>query len=146
MLRLSSASEPHWLEILPGVRFQVRPASVASILIAREAASKVLTGDEVEDATQLANVAFVRAMAQRAVIAWEGIGDLDGEPLPVTTENIDQAMNVWRVFEGFDRTYVGPALAAGEEKNGSSSSPNGTSPPATTAPAAAKPAPSAPAS
>jgi len=32
---------------------------------------------------------FARALARRALIDWVGVGDADGNPLPVTPEGID---------------------------------------------------------
>jgi hypothetical protein len=42
----------------------------------------------------------------------------EGEPVPVTPANVDGLMKVWRAFDAFDRLYVMPVLAEGEEKNG----------------------------
>ena len=42
MLRLATEREPFWLDIVPGVRAQFRPISVAAILLARTAAADVL--------------------------------------------------------------------------------------------------------
>ncbi|MER2249545.1 hypothetical protein ABS772_06400 [Methylorubrum podarium] len=60
---------------------------------------------------------LVRALARYAITEWEGIGSAEGEPVPVTPTNVDGLMKVWRAFDAFDRLYVMPLLAEGEEKN-----------------------------
>lgn len=43
MLKLEPVSaEPFWLDVLPGVRIQFQPVSVAAMLIARGAAGEAL--------------------------------------------------------------------------------------------------------
>ncbi|MFE1601633.1 hypothetical protein [Methylobacterium sp. ID0610] len=138
MLRLASSAEPSWLDLLPGVRVRVRPASVAMMLAAREAVGKVVRGDDREDVDLRTNIALVGELARRAIVEWEGVGDADGVPIPVTPEHVDRLMEHWPAFDEFDTRYVGPALRRDAEKNASSSSPNGTSEgaPITAAPAA----------
>ncbi len=56
-----------------------------------------------------------------------GIGDADGQPIPVTREAIDLLMENWPAYDAIDNLYVAPALARDAEKNASSSSSAGTS-------------------
>jgi hypothetical protein len=75
MLRLEPISrDPFWLDLLPGVRIQFRPVSVASMLLARSAAGEVLR-DGREEATTRAGEAFTRSLARSGIVGWEGIGD-----------------------------------------------------------------------
>jgi hypothetical protein len=83
-------------------------------------------------------VAFAKALARRAVLAWEGIGDADGKPIDPSPEAIDALLDVWPIFEAFQLTYVSKGLLLEQEKNASALSPNGPSAGATDT---AKPAP-----
>jgi hypothetical protein len=56
MLKLAFDREPFWLDLLPGVRVQFRPITVAAILLARTAAADVLRAGG-EDAIVKAGVA-----------------------------------------------------------------------------------------
>jgi hypothetical protein len=137
VLKLSLDVEPYWVDLLPGVRIRFRPITVASMLIAREAVGKVYRGEDQADVGVRANVALVRELAQRGIVEWEGVGDGEGKPAPVTPENIDALLNHWGAYDEIDARYVSPALERGAEKNVSSSSPAGTS---EAAPATATPA------
>ncbi|KQP99909.1 hypothetical protein ASF59_10975 [Methylobacterium sp. Leaf121] len=128
MIKLSlAASEPNWLDLLPGVRVKVRPITVASMLIAREAVSKVYRDEDQTDANARASMALVRELARRGIVEWEGVGTADGEPAPVTAETIDALLDYWSAYDALDARYVTPALRRDEEKNGFSNSPDGTS-------------------
>ena len=89
---------------------------------------------------------FAKAIARIAVTDWEGVGDADGSPVPVTPEGIDALLEVWPIFEAFQAVYVANGLLLDAEKNVSAPSPTGTSAGATaTARRAAKPCPDCPA-
>nr|WP_137829754.1 hypothetical protein [Methylobacterium sp. L1A1] len=135
MLKLDRYSGPFWLDLVPGVRVEVEPISVAAMLIAREAVAEVLApgdGAEAEDAdprevNARASVALVRALCRRGIRRWEGVGDADGNPVAVSPETIDRLLDVWPVYDALDGLYVTPALRRSAEKNASVSSPAGTS-------------------
>lgn len=128
MLKLSSAAtEPLWLDLLPGVRVKVRPITVASMLVAREAVSKVYRDQDQTDANARASMALVRELAHRGIVEWEGVGTADGEPAPVSAETVDALLDHWPAYDALDALYVTPALRRDEEKNASSNSPGGTS-------------------
>jgi hypothetical protein len=116
ILKLATDREPFWLDIVPGVRVQFRPISVAAILLARTAAADVLRAGG-EDAMVKAGVAFTSSLAHSGIAAWEGIGDADGNPVEPTKETINAALELWPVFDATDRLYVGPALIQDAEKN-----------------------------
>ena len=80
---------------------------------------------------------FAAALARRAVIDWEGVGDADGNPLPVSDEGIDALLSLWPIFEAFNLHYVSRGMLLDAEKNGSAPSPTGISAGAT---ATARPA------
>ena len=125
MLKLSNTSrEPFWLNILPGVRVQFRPISVADMLVARAVAAESLAdraegdGDKPLDrsTTVAAGAAFTRSLAQSGIVAWEGIGDAGGKPIDPNPIAINQLLEVWPAFDAIDRLYVGPALTRLDEK------------------------------
>ena len=139
MIKLSSApAEPFWLDLVPGVRVRVRPITVASMLVAREAVGKVYRDEDQTDVTARASIALVHELARRGVVEWEGVGTAEDQPAPVTVENIDELLSHWSVYDALDALYVAPALRRDQEKNESSNSPGGTSPeePNTATPAA----------
>lgn len=142
MLKLpSSHREPFWLDILPGVRIRLRPISVAAVLIARarvaEKLRELAAAASEEEKNALCSAVFVTSLAKSGVVEWEGIAAADGAPTPVTPETIDAALAILQVFDALDRRYVGPYLAAEDEKNASAPSPNGVSEGATDIAAAA---------
>ena len=120
MLKLTPTTrDPFWLDLLPGVRLQVRPVSVAAMLLARAAAGDALkANDGQDDGTVRAGEAFTRALARSGVVGGEGIGDAAGQPIETSPERVDQLLDHWPAFDAFDRLYVGPALAQDAEKNG----------------------------
>lgn len=125
MLKLSlTQREPAWLDLIPDVRLRVRPPTSAAMIAARTAASKAFQPPEEGapapsgDRGSEAAASLVLALAHHAIVEWEGVGDAEGEPAPVTAENVEALMRVWPAFDAFDRLYVAPALAGSEEKNG----------------------------
>ncbi|MGE7153160.1 hypothetical protein ACQKJ1_05405 [Methylorubrum rhodesianum] len=128
MLKLSTASqEPFWIDLIPGVRVRVRPITVASMLVAREAVGKVYRDEDQTDVATRASMALVHELARRGIVEWEGVGTAEGEPAPVTAETVNALLDHWPAYDALDALYVTPALRRDEEKNGSSSSPDGTS-------------------
>lgn len=72
-------------------------------------------------------VAFAKALARRAVLAWEGVGDADGNPIDPSAEAVDALLDIWPIFEAFQLTYVSKGLLLEQEKNASAFSPSGLS-------------------
>jgi hypothetical protein len=70
---------------------------------------------------------MAKAVARRAVLDWEGVGDAEGNALPATPEGIDALLEVFPVFEAFQTAYVAKGLVLEQEKNVSSPSPSGPS-------------------
>ncbi|NEU15012.1 hypothetical protein G3T14_23495 [Methylobacterium sp. BTF04] len=122
MLKLSAhPSAPAWLDLMPGVRVQMRPATPAAMIIARREAGKVFRAegaDDDPDTGTKATVALVGALARFAISDWSGVGNAEGEPVPVTAENVDALMQIWPCYDAFDQQYVGPILTGETEKNG----------------------------
>jgi hypothetical protein len=138
MLRLDLTSEPRWLDLGHGVRLHLAPLTTALMVAAR---ADLATAGLAETATPEAlALAMAKALARRAVLDWEGVGDAEGRSLPVSPEGIDALLDVWPVFEAFQTGYVAKGLVLEQEKNVSAPSPTGASAGAThTAPRVRKP-------
>jgi hypothetical protein len=57
----------------------------------------------------------VRSRAAR-VLAWEGVGDTDGNPIDPGPETIDALLDIWPIFEAFQLAYVSKGLLLEQEK------------------------------
>lgn len=113
MLRLVHSAEPHWLDLLGGVRVKVRPFTAGLMAAARSHLDKQ---DLTEATAGERFVAFASAMASVAILDWEGVADQDGIPALVTPETIAALMDVWLINEAFTSKYVTPGLVLGAEK------------------------------
>ena len=125
MIRLNLTATPAWLTLAPGLRLQVAPLTTALMVSAR-ADPAIETLPEGASQETLA-LAMAKAIARRAVLDWEGVGDDTGQPLPVSPEGIDALLEIWPVFEAFQTQYVGKGLILDVEKNVSAPLPNGLS-------------------
>ena len=143
MLTLDLTNAPRWLDLLPGVRLQLRPLTTALMVSARsDAAIQALPPEAGPE--ELAMI-MAKAVARRAVLDWEGVGDDAGNIIPVSPEGINALLEIWPVFEAFQTQYVAKGLILDAEKNVSAPLPNGPSAGATDiAPPAKRPAPTAP--
>ena len=134
MIRLLLSPDPQWLDLGHGVRLQLLPLSTA-LMVATRSDYKVqsLEADASNDSRA---AVFAAALARRAVVDWEGVGDEDGNVLEITPEGVDALLSLWPIFEAFNLHYVSPGMLLDAEKNGSAPLPTGTSAGAT---ATAKP-------
>ena len=135
MLTLDLTNAPRWHDLAPGVRAQLRPLTTALMVATRSDPAVEAVPNEASDEERA--VAFAKALARRAVLAWEGIGDADGKPIDPSPEAIDALLDVWPIFEAFQLTYVSKGLLLEQEKNASAPLPSGSSAGAT---ATARPA------
>ncbi|TGN62346.1 hypothetical protein E4L95_07115 [Paracoccus liaowanqingii] len=142
MIRLNLNAAPEWLSLAPGLRLQVAPLTTALMASAR-ADPAIETLPENTSQEEMALI-MAKAVARRAVLDWEGIGDDAGDAIPVSPEGIDALLDIWPVFEAFQTQYVARGLILDAEKNGSAPSPTGPSAGAIdTAPPVPAPAPTA---
>ena len=143
MIRLNLTATPEWLDLAPGLRLLVGPLTTALMVSARaDPAIEALPEGATQEALALA---MAKAVARRAVLDWEGVGDDAGNVVPVSPEGIDALLEIWPVFEAFQTQYVAKGLILDAEKNVSAPSPTGPSAVATdTARPAKLPAPTAP--
>ena len=135
MLPLDLTNTPRWHDLVPGVRVQLRPLTTALMVAPRSDPAVEAVPEYASDEERA--VAFAKALARRAVLAWEGVGDADGNAIDPSPEAIDALLNVWPIFEAFQLTYVSKGLLLEQEKNALAPLPNG---PSAGASATAKPA------
>ena len=125
MIRIQLSPEPQWLDLGYGVRLQLLPLTTALMVATR---SDPAVQDLETDASNDSRAAvFAAALARRAVVDWEGVGDEDGDPLPLSPEGIDALLALRPIFEAFNLQYVSRGLLLDAEKNGSAPLPTGTS-------------------
>jgi len=126
MIKLTAAPEPVWIDIVPGVRVQLRPWSTPVLAAGQAAASAAVAAGHSAD---VGVVAFTMGVARYAALAWEGVGDEAGEPLDLTPAALQLLLEQSpEAFRAIDRDYVTPSLERSAEKNASAPSPDGTSP------------------
>lgn len=125
MLRLDLSAAPHWLDVAPSVRLRLSPLTTALMAAARSdpAVRAVAEGED----RDLQAITLAKAVARRALLDWEGIGNAEGEPIAPSPEGIDALLDLWPVFEAFQLGYVAKGLLLAQEGNVSALSPNGTS-------------------
>ncbi|MBM1222900.1 hypothetical protein JQU17_22070 [Ponticoccus sp. SC2-23] len=125
MLTLDLTNAPRWHDLAPGVRVQLHPLTTALMVATRSDPAVEAVPEDATDEERA--VAFAKALARRAVLAWEGIGDGDGTAIDPGPEAIDALLDVWPIFEAFQLTYVSKGLLLEQEKNASALSPSGSS-------------------
>ena len=125
MIRLNMTSVPDWLTLALDLRVQVAPLTTALMVSARaDPAIEALPDDASREELALA---MAKAVARRAVLDWEGVGDEGGNALPISPEGINALLEIWPIFEAFQTLYVAKGLILDVEKNVSAPLPNGPS-------------------
>ena len=143
MIRLNLTATPQWLDLAPGLRLLVGPLTTALMVSAR--ADMAIEALPESATTEELALAMAKAVARRAILEWEGVGDEDGRIVAVTPDGIDALLEIWPVFEAFQTSYVAKGLILDSEKNGFAPLPSGPSAGAKdTAPPARGPAQTAP--
>ena len=125
MIRLNLTAAPQWLELAPGLRLLVAPLTTALMVSARaDPAIEAMPDTSTQEELALT---MAKAVARRAVLDWEGVGDDTGNIVTVTPKGIDALLEIWPVFEAFQTQYVARGLILDAEKNVSAASPSGPS-------------------
>lgn len=150
MLRLDLIRAPKWRDLGHGVRLLCDPVSTAILSEARRdpAVTGLLPTPEGDEAPSLdrataeaLSLGMARAIARLVVRDWDGVGDQDGNPLPVTPEGLEALLDLPPLYDAFQAQVMAPAMLLLREKKGSPPSPTGISagvaPIAQLAPAAA---------
>jgi hypothetical protein len=125
MLTLDLTNAPFWCELVPGVRLRLRPLTTALMVAARS--DPAIADLPKEARTEEAALAMAKALARSAILEWEGIGDAEGEQLPVSPDAVDALLDIWPIFEAFQSLYVAKGLLLDAEKNALSPAPSGSS-------------------
>jgi len=125
MIRLDLSREPRWLDLGHDVRVRVGPLTTALMAAARS--DPAVTSLPEGASNETIAVVMAKALARLVVEDWEGVGDADGNPVPVNPEGIDALLDILPLFEAFQLRYVSKGLLLDEEKNGSAPLPNGIS-------------------
>ncbi|MDT8853909.1 hypothetical protein RNZ50_02450 [Paracoccaceae bacterium Fryx2] len=125
MIRIQLSPEPQWQDLGHGVRLQLMPLTTALMVATRsDPAVQALEADASNDSRA---AVFAAALARRAVVDWDGVGDENGTAIAVSPEGIDALLSLWPIFEAFNLHYVSPGMLLDAEKNASAPSPTGTS-------------------
>ncbi|MFV0410978.1 MAG: hypothetical protein ACK5LJ_15150 [Paracoccus sp. (in: a-proteobacteria)] len=125
MLTLDLSNEPRWHDLAPGVRVRLRPLTTALMVATRSDPDVEAVPDATSDEERA--LIFAKALARRAVLDWEGVGNADGNVIAPSPEAIDALLDIWPIFEAFQLVYVSKGLLLEQEKNVSAPSPNGPS-------------------
>ena len=125
MIRLDLTAGPKWLDLGAGLRLHVLPVTTAIMVAARN--DPVVEALPERASKEEQALVMAKAVARRVVTGWQGVGDADGNPVPVTPEGIDALLDIWPVFEAFQTHCLAPHLMLEQEKNASAPLPNGTS-------------------
>ncbi len=125
MIRIELSPEPQWLDLGHGVRLKLLPLTTALMVATRSDPS--VQDLDVEASNDARAAMFAGALARRAVVDWEGVGDAESNVLPVTPDGIDALLSLWPIFEAFNLFYVSRGMLLDAEKNASAPSPTGTS-------------------
>lgn len=167
MIRLTGARKARWLALPQGIRVEVRPATTAVYeamkfkaaregreLIEQHKAVKAAGGrieglPDLDDDTALVAIVqmfLAQALANFAILAWEGVGDKAGKPIPVTEEAVNELIRDHpMIAEGFVGQYLSPIYGEELEGNALGPAPSGTTAAgpttAATAPISETPAP-----
>ena len=125
MIRIELSPEPQWLDLGHGVRLLLLPLTTSLMVATRS--DPAVQDLEIEASNDSRAAVFATALARRTIVDWEGVGDAEGNVLPVTPEGIDALLALWPIFEAFNLLYVSRGMLLDAEKNGSAPSPTGTS-------------------
>lgn len=125
MQRLNLTPDLEWIDLPRDVRVQVQPVTTALIYAARrDPAISALPADADQE---LVALVMGQSIARLAIVAWEGIGDVDGNPIDPSPEAVTELMNIWPICRAFNKLIVEPAFDQESEKKGSAPSPSGSS-------------------
>ena len=125
MQRLNLTPDLEWIDLPRDVRVQVQPVTTALIYAARrDPAIAALPADADQE---LVALVMGQSIARLAIVAWDGVGDVDGNPIDPSPEAVTELMNIWPICRAFNKLIVEPAFDQESEKKGSAPSPSGSS-------------------
>ena len=131
MLSLKIPTEPYWIDLKLGVRVQVRPFTSAVFYAAQAQVRRLLPptaqGESALDEGQRL-AAFTTALAQVAILAWEGVWLPEADdPAPVNEQTVGDLMCFWTLADEFRTQYTGLKELLDAEKKPCLSAASGTS-------------------
>ena len=126
MLTLHIVTEPEWVDLASGVRLQVRAidrvvraaAEGAALAKAKQALADAGAPEDSPAFKALYLLLLARLLARHAVVAWEGVGDRDGAPLPLSPEALDALLDRDDMLLAFWDRVVNRADPVDAEGNG----------------------------
>ena len=129
MIRLNPSSEPRKIDLGFGVDVTCAPLTAAIFSSARSDPSvpMLAVGEEPGANREEVTAALVKAIAVRTIIAWDGVGDMDGNPVDPDPHWVGLLLDQWPIYEAFNAKFVAPFLILRQEGNGSAPLRNGTS-------------------
>ena len=124
MLILDLPTTPYWLALPRGVRVEIKPVTTAVMAAAQAAAARNLGAMRATEpdldpdmARGLAFAYLVKALARHAILAWEGIGDTSGKPLPLSPAAVERLMDLDDIAAAFWDRATSPVVAVATEGN-----------------------------
>ena len=123
-MRLNLNREPEWFEITPTTRVLAGPATSGVMGAARN--DPLMAAISEDSPQEVVALAFAKAVAKQVIVAWEGVEDMEGAPVPVTPEYVEAFLDHYTAFDGWQEKYMARWLGLDDEKNVSASSPTGT--------------------
>jgi hypothetical protein len=124
MIRLNMSAEPQVIDLGFGVSVTVRPLTSSVVAMARADKAVPPIGDM---SVEVYTVEIVKAIGRLTITDWDGVGDLEGNPVEPTPDWINRLLSNWKIYEAFNDKFVSKALMLREEGNGSAPSPTGIS-------------------
>lgn len=125
MIRLGTSIEPPWLDLPHGVRVQLKAFDAACDIAAQRAIAVSLRDGGSPDEAEAAGFLVV---AQRRIVAWEGVQSEHGGPAECTPANVLSVMlKIPGMLAHFREGYLLWCARWSAEGNGSATSPNGIS-------------------
>lgn len=125
MLTLELATAPRWIELPEGARVFVKPLDRITRAAAEGAAlaqARALLGEAADrDRTAFNGVyvlLLVRVLARRIVTEWDGVGDVNGEPLALSEPALDALMERDDMLTAFWDAVIGRPDPVSAEGNG----------------------------
>ena len=125
MQRLNLTPDLEWIDLPRDVRVQVQPVTTALIYAARR--DPAISALPAEADQELVALVMGQSIARLAIVAWEGIGDVDGNPIDPSPEAVTELMNIWPICRAFNKQVVEPAFDQESENKDSAPSPSGSS-------------------
>lgn len=125
MIRLNLSQGPRWISLGYGVELQVEPLTAVTLKIAGNDPRIEGLAPDIDPDVRFAHLTNV--VAELAITDWRGVGDVDGNPLPVTPKAVAALMAVPQLHRAFSNDFVAPAFLVVAEKNVFAPSLNGTS-------------------